>query len=123
MQSRRKAMLAACLVDAFVDRLFAARAEPAGDILRFRAGLAAAHPPLGDIIDLVAGRAELVLAALEVPLAEYAGLSVEDFMVSLYNQHTVQRLRIVTRAGGQDDMHMVLAAAVVALEAERRAPG
>ena len=118
MLSRRKAMLAAYLVDAFVDRLFAARAEPAGDILVFRAGIASRYPALALILDLVAGRAELKLEAVEVPLADYDRLSVEDFMVSLYNQHTVQRLRIATPGGGREDVHLVLAAAIAALTAE-----
>jgi len=123
MLSRRKAMLAAYLVDAFVDRLFAARAEPAGDILAFRAALASAHPPLGLVLDLVAGRAELELEAVQVPLAEYGKLSVEDFMVSLYNQHSVQRLLIATPDGGREDVHAVLAAAIAALDVERRTFG
>jgi hypothetical protein len=123
MLSRRKAMLAAYLIDAFVDRLFAVRAEPAGDILAFRGEMAEAHPPLALVLDLVAGRAELLLEAVEVPLADYGKLSVEDFMVSLYNQHSVQRLRIATTGGGREDVHAVLAAAVAALDAERRALG
>ena len=117
MLSRRKAMLAAYLIDGFVDRLFAARAEPAGDSLAFRAGIASRYPALALILDLVAGRAELTLEAVEVPLADYGKLSVEDFMVSLYNQHSVQRLRIAT-ADGREDVHLVLAAAIAALTAE-----
>jgi hypothetical protein len=123
MLSRRKAMLATYLVDAFVDRLFVARAEPAGDILAFRGEMAGAHPPLALVLDLVAGRAELLLEAVEVPLADYGKLRVEDFMVSLYNQHSVQRLRIAEPDGGREDVHAVLAAAVAALDAERRALG
>ena len=123
MLSRRKATLAAYLIDAFVDRLFAARAEPAGDILAFRAGMAKAQPPLGLILELVAGRAELRLETVQVPLAEYGKLSVEDFMVSLYNQHSVQRLLIATPDGGREDVHAVLAAAIAALDVERRTFG
>lgn len=123
MLSRRKAMLAAYLVDAFVDRLFAARAEPAGDILAFRAEMAETHPPLALVLDLVAGHIEMKLEAVEVPLADYDKLRVEDFMVSLYNQHSVQRLRLATPDGGGEDVHAVLAAAVAALDAERRAFG
>lgn len=115
MLSRKKAMLAVYLVDAYVDRLFSARAEPAGDVLEFRAGLAGAHPALATAFDLVAGRAELVTEAVEVPLADYGKLGVEDFMVSLYNGHTVQRLRIVGPEGDRQDVHEVLAAAVGAL--------
>ena len=115
MLSRKKAMLAAHLIDAFADRLFADRNEPAGDILAFRSELATAHPALGLVFDLVAGRAALVVEAVEVPLSEYGKLSVEDFMVSLYNQHTVQRVRIVTADGRREDVHVVLVEAVAAL--------
>lgn len=115
MLSRKKAMLAAHLVDAYADRLFAARAEPAADVLAFRAGLAGAHPALATIFDLVAGRAGLVTEAVEVPLADYGKLGVEDFMVSLYNGHTVQRLRIVSADGTRQDVHEVLAEALAAL--------
>lgn len=122
MLSRRKAMLAAYLVDAYADRLFAARAEPAADVLEFRAGLAKAHPGLAAIFALVAGQAELVIEAVEVPLADYGKLGVEDFMVSLYNGHTVQRLRIVNPGGARQDPHEVLAAAVEALRSAHFAP-
>ncbi len=115
MLSRRKAMLAAHLVDAYADRLFAVRAEPAGDVLEFRAGLASAHPALATVFDLVAARIELVIEAVEVPLADYGKLGVEDFMVSLYNGHSVQRLRIVGPDGSRQDVHEVLAVAVEAL--------
>ncbi|OEO32932.1 hypothetical protein VW23_008950 [Devosia insulae DS-56] len=115
MLSRKKAMLAAHLVDAYADRLFSARAEPAADVLEFRAGLASVHPALATIFDLVAGRVELITEAVEVPLAEYSKLGVEDFMVSLYNGHTVQRLRIVGPDGSRQDVHEVLAGAVEAL--------
>jgi len=118
MLSRKKAMLAAHLVDAYADRLFEAKAEPAGDILAFRAGLAAAHPALAQVFDLVAGRTELITEAVEVPIAEYGKLSVEDFMVSLYNQHTVQRVRIAMPDGARQDVHEVLAAAIAALKRE-----
>lgn len=123
MLSRRKAMLAAYLVDAFVDRLFVARAQPAGDILAFRGEMAEAHPALAMILDLVAGRVELGLEAIEVPLVDYGKLSVEDFMVSLYNQHSVQRLRLALSDGGREDVHAVLAGAMAALDVERRTFG
>lgn len=115
MLSRKKAMLAAQLADAYADRLFAAGAEPAADVLEFRAELAKAHPALATIFDLVAGRTELITEAVEVPLADYSKLGVEDFMVSLYNGHTVQRLRIVTGDGTHQDVHTVLAEALAAL--------
>lgn len=115
MLSRKKAMLAAHLVDAFADRLFAALAEPASDILAFRATLATAHPPLALVFDLIAGRATLVVEPVEIPIADYDKLGVEDFMVSLYNQHTVQRIRLVTADGRREDVHAVLGVAVEAL--------
>lgn len=113
--SRRKAMLAAYLVDAYADRLFVARAEPAADVLEFRAGLARANPALATIFAVVAGRAELLTEAVEVPLADYGKLGVADFMVSLYNGHTVQRLRILSLGGARHDVHEVLQGAVEAL--------
>ncbi len=115
-------MLAAHLVDAYADRLFAARAEPAADVLEFRAGLAEANPALATIFDLVAGRAEVITEAVEVPLADYSKLGVEDFMVSLYNGHTVQRLRIVGLDGGRPDVHEVLAGAIEVLRSVHFAP-
>ncbi len=115
MLSRKKAMLAAYLIDAFADRLFAAAAEPAGDILVFRDGLRRKSQALGLVFDLVSGRTELVIEAVEVPIADYHKLGVEDYMVSLYNHNTVQRLRFAGRA---DDVHAVLAAATAALRAE-----
>lgn len=109
--SARKAMLAALLVDAYADRLFAAQTG-ADDILEFRAGLAAASPALGLVFDVAAGRARLVTEAVKVPLAEYGTLSVQDFMVSLYNGHTVQRVLVVGTDGARHDVHAVLAEAV-----------
>jgi len=118
MLSRRKAMLAAHLVDAYADRVFSSRAEPAADVLEFRSGLAGAHPALATIFEVVAGRVQLVTEGVEVPLADYGKLGVEDFMVSLYNGHTVQRLRIIGPDGSRQDVHEVLAAAVAYLGGE-----
>lgn len=107
-------MLAAHLVDAYADRLFASRNEPASDVLAFRTGLRASSPALALVFDLVAGTAGLVTEAVEIPIPDYHKLSVEDFMVSLYNQHTVQRLRIAVREQRQD-VHAVLTEAVEVL--------
>jgi hypothetical protein len=115
MLSRKKAMLAAYLADAYADRLFAALAEPAGDILAFRAALATTHPPLALVFDLVGGRATLGVEPVQIPISEYDRLGVEDFMVSLYNQHTVQRIRLVTADGRREDVHAVLGDAFEAL--------
>lgn len=113
--SVRKAMLVAMLVDGLVDRIFAEDAE-ADDILAYRAGLAAASPALGLILTLASRRAELVTEAVAVPLAGYGGLSVEDFMVSLYNDHSVQRLRLIAPDGERHDMLDALDAAIAALD-------
>ena len=113
----RKAMLAVMLADAYADRLFAE--DEADDVLAFRAGLAATSP------ELAAMRPEgvrLVTEAVAVPIAEYGSLAVEDFMVSLYNDHSVQRVRIALPDGGRRDVHEVLAEAVdrLALSSARR---
>ena len=115
MLSRKRALLAAHLVDAYADRLFAARGESASDVLEFRAGLASGSAALSLIFDLVAGRAEVITEAVDVPISEYGKLSVEDYMVSLYNHNTVQRVRIVTADGRHEDVHEVLAKALTAL--------
>ena len=114
-------MLVAMLIDAHVDRLFAAQAEP-GDILVYRTEMAAAKPALGLVMALCASRdgIRLVTEAVEVPLADYGRLGVEDFMVSLYNGHSVQRLRLVLPDGGRRDMLETLQ---VALDALPAAPG
>jgi hypothetical protein len=107
-------MLVVMLADAYADRLFGAQ-DRADDILRFRAGLAAQSEALGLCFALVRGEARLVTEAVEVPLAAYGQLSVEDFMVSLYNQHTVQRVRIVLGDGAGLPAHEVVREAVAFL--------
>jgi len=123
--SRRKAMLAAALIDAYVDRLFAAD-DTVDDILAYRESVAAAQPALGLVMALCAGRAGVGVAieAVGVPLADYGALPVEDFMVSLYNDHSVQRLRLTLPDGGRLDMQDVLREALAGLDAlqTRRGP-
>jgi hypothetical protein len=114
--SVRKALLVVMLVDAYADRLFAAQAAE-DDILEFRAQLAAGVPALGLVFDVAAGRARLVTEAVEVPIEAYDRLSVQDFMVSLYNGHSVQRVRIVAGDGMRYEAHMVLTEAVATLDA------
>lgn len=119
MLSRRRAMLATLLCDAYADRLFAAQTAE-DDILRFRERLAAGSPALALVFALAAGRPDgprLVTEAVRVPLGEYGRLSVEDFMVSLYNGHTVQRVRIALPDGSRRDVHEALAEAIAALGA------
>ena len=113
--SARKAMLVAALVDAYVDRLFGATPD-AEDILAFRAGVAAQFTALGHIMALCAGRAHLVTEAVVVPIADFGALAVEDFMVSLYNDHSVQRLRLIRPDGSGADMLETLAEAIAALD-------
>lgn len=115
--SRRKAMLVAALLDAFADRMFAAEPD-ADDILAYRAALAATQPALGLVMALCAGRdgARVVTEAVAVPIEDYSALPVEDFMVSLYNDHSVQRLRLVLPDGERRDMLAVLGEAIAELD-------
>lgn len=118
--SARKAMLAVMLADAYADRLFAAQ-DATDDILVFRERLAAPSPELALVFALAAmreGGARLVTEAVAVPIEDYGRLTVEDFMVSLYNGHTVQRVRVALPDGGRRDVHEVLAAAVSRLAAD-----
>jgi hypothetical protein len=57
----------------------------------------------------------LATEAVIVPVAEYGTLPVEDFMVSLYNDHTVQRLMLVLADGARVDMLETLREAIAAL--------
>ena len=115
--SRKKAMLVALLVDGAVDEAFAGRTE-GGDILAFREEQASRSATLRLVLELAAMREDgprLVLEAVEVPIRDYGRLKVEDFMVSLYNDHTVQRVRIALPDGRRQDAHEVLAEAVGAV--------
>jgi hypothetical protein len=108
-------MLCALLTDAYADRLFAADPD-ADDILGFREQLAARSSALQRIFDLAAGRLHLVTEAVQVPIAEYHKLPIEDFMVSLYNDHSVQRVRIALPDGTRLPVHEVLAEAIAFLK-------
>lgn len=114
--SVRKAMLVAALIDAYADRLFAALG--AEDILAFRDGLAQA-PAVRLVFELCVQRPHgphLALEAVAVPIADYGALPVEDFMVSLYNDHSVQRVVVVQPDGSRQLAQGVLASALQALE-------
>lgn len=114
--SARKARLVAALVDAYVDRLFAAM-PGAEDILAFRAAMAAGSPALGAIMALCGQNGvQLATEAVAVPIADYGALGVEDFMVSLYNDHTVQRLVLVMADGSRHNMIDTIAAAIGAID-------
>jgi hypothetical protein len=104
-------MLVAMLADAYADRQFREQ-DATDDIQAFRAGLAAQSEALGRCFTLVRGELRLVTEAVEVPLADYGTLRVEDFMVSLYNQNTVQRVRIVLPDGSRLMGHEVVREAV-----------
>jgi hypothetical protein len=120
--SARKAMLVVVLLDQFADRVFAAhRAQGpekvlfAEDVLAYRAALADRSPALAAIFNLCALKPEgpvLQVVAIEVQIADYPQLPVEDYMVSLYNKNTVQRVVIALPDGRQTLAHGVLAAAL-----------
>lgn len=113
--SARKAMLVAALIDAFVDHQFADD-NSAEDILEYRRARADASPALGLIMDLCAQRdVRLVTETVPVPISAYDRLGIEDFMVSLYNDHSVQRLRLALPDGGRRDMLQTLEEAIAAL--------
>lgn len=117
--SIRKARLVALLVDACADRLFAGSAGDR-DVLAFRAELAERHPALAAVFALARGEAMLVTEAVEVPLADYPALSLPDFMVSLYNNHTVQRVLLAMPDGTRLPAHAVLGEAIAALAGEMK---
>jgi len=118
-QSRKKAMLAALLIDAAVDALFEMCGE--SDVLAFRADVCARAPQLRPVLDLAAiDGTSLVLEPVEVDIRDYPALGVEDFMVSLYNGRTVPRVLIATPDARRIDVHGALSAALAALEAEVR---
>jgi hypothetical protein len=110
--SRKRAMLAVLLVDAAIG-------EGAGDVLAARAAVAEREPALGVVMELAAMREagpRLVVEALAVPEAEVAALSEADYMVSRYNDGTVQRVRIAWADGRRTDALETLRQAVAALE-------
>lgn len=117
--SAKKAMLAALLLDAEIDRRFALAGSGGDrDILAFRAEFASRSAALRLIMGLAALRPDgprLVTEAVRVPIADYPTLGTADFMVSLYNDHTVQRVLIVMPDGKRHDVHAVLAEAAAAL--------
>ena len=120
--SARKAMLVTVLLDALADRVFAAarhwppeRRFGADDILAFRAQIGVHSPAMRLIFSLCDERGDgtrLVTQAVEVPIADYPRLSVEDFMVSLYNRNRVQRVLLVAVDGTAQLAHPVLAEAI-----------
>ena len=116
--SARQAMLVAMLIDHYPDRLFKAersdivRVLGAEDLPAYRTLLREQYPALAAAMAVCVGEARLVIKTVEVQLENYAQLSIEDFMVSLYNGHTVQRV-MLERAGAPDRLaREVLAGAI-----------
>ena len=95
----------------------------ADDPLAARAALAAADSALAIVMELCAmreGGPALVLEPVTVSAAEAAGLREADYMVSLYNGATVQRVRIGWADGRREDALSVLRQAAAALERAAR---
>ena len=114
--SLKKAWLAALLIDQAADALFAARHGGQGDdILAFRAELAGQSEALALVFAIAGRELDLSTETVAVPLGKYDILTVEDFMVSLYNAHTVQRVQVALPEGGRADVHEVLREAAAAL--------
>lgn len=121
--SARKTLLVAVLLDNFADRVFEAhrfsapaKVFAAEDPPAFRAVVAERMPALGLIFDLGAMRPDgprLVTRAVEVPIADYHKLRVEDFMVSLYNGNTVQRV-LIAAPGAPDRLALELLGEAIA---------
>lgn len=103
----RQAKLVLTLLDKFADRVYLAHRDTApeklaaADIVAWRDLLRARSPALDAIFEACAvpPGAELVTRAVDVPLADYRRLSTADFMVSLYNGLTVQRVLLVAPDG------------------------
>lgn len=116
--SARKVLLVAVLLDHCADQFFAARrTRPdtvfgAEDPLRFRAELARRSPAMAAVFALGNQSATLRLDSVTVPIADYPRLGIEDFMVSLYNQNTVQRVMLARSDFGLIEAHSVLAEAL-----------
>ncbi len=111
--SRKKAMLLALLIDAEIDH------RAGGDPLAARAALAYASPALAIVMDLAAMREAspvLVLEPVTITADEAKTLREADYMVSLYNSATVQRVRIAWADGRREDALTLLRQAVAALE-------
>jgi hypothetical protein len=107
--SARQTKLVMTLIDKFADRVFLDRREQHPDRVveiagrRLEDGIAwrdflwEQSPALRAIFDVCAipPLATLETRAVEVPIPEYPRLSTADFMVSLYNRNTVQRVLLV----------------------------
>jgi len=119
--SLRKSLLVAVLLDHFADAVFARfRSAPdrvlgAADVLEWRAALARRSEAVALVGELASGRHDRATWQIDtviVPIADYARLSVPDYMVSLYNNNSVQRATIVRRDGSTVPAQDTLAAAM-----------
>jgi hypothetical protein len=111
--SRKRAMLVALLIDARIDR------RMSGDPLAYRANIAYASPDLAIVMDLAAMRDTspvIVLEPVTISADEAKHVGEADYMVSLYNAATVQRVRIAWPDGRREDALPILRRAVAALE-------
>jgi hypothetical protein len=109
--SRKKALLLALLIDAAIE-------AGADDPLAARAA-AASDAALALVMELCAMREEgarLVLETVAITAADAATVREADYMVSLYNAGTVQRVRISWTDGRRENALAVLRQAVAALE-------
>ena len=109
--SRKKAMLVVLLLDAAIG-------ESAEDPLAHRRA-ATNDPALAVVMDIAAmreGGVRLVLEPVGVTPAEAGVLREADYMVSLYNGATVQRVRVAWPDGRRADALALLRQAAAALE-------
>jgi len=120
--SGRKVRLVAMLADAYADRLFAG-ASGDRDVRVFRRELASRSAALAAVFAVANDRARIVIDTIEVPITDYTTLPLADFMVSLYNAHTVQRVRISLPDGTHLPAHDVLTEAIAILEKQRASQG
>ena len=118
--SVRKALLCAALIDDLAGRAFTAwHHDPelvfgTEDAPAFRRALRGASEAIGLIADLCGMRPDaprLVAKAIALTAADYPLLAVEDYMVSVYNAGTVQRV-VMVGPTGERLAHEVLADAL-----------
>ena len=123
--SARKVLLVAVLLDHFADLVFTRwrdmpeRVLGAQDVLDWRATLAKQCPALALVAHLASGKhdgATLRIDTIRLPIADYPALGIEDYMVSLYNQNSVQRVVVARRDGSTVLAHDILAAALAYLD-------
>ena len=115
--STKRALLVALLIDAAVDRGFAPDRGDA-DLFVWRETVARKFPALGEVMALTWGRPDgprLALGAVTIPLRDYGSLGIEDFMVSLYNANTVQRVLLTRPDGTTTEVHPLLKRAIAEL--------